>query len=316
MLINDRIYGRIKIESPVLIELIKSKPMQRLKGICQFGIPDKYYFKTNFYRFEHCVGVMVLLKKLGATEEEQIAGLLHDVSHTAFSHLYDWVIGDGKTEDHQDLIHEKYISSSEIPSILKKYGYNPKRITNYHHFGLLERTVPELCADRIDYALREFPKSIIKKCFLGLTVINNKIIFNNESSAYLFSKNYLQKQTKHWAGFEASARYRIFANILRKALTLGEIKEADFWKTDDYIIRKIEKSKDVEIKTILKILTQKSLKSLPKSNTKIYKKFRYVDPVFINKNKLIKLSKTNAKFRNLLKKARLQNKQGEYLPQI
>ena len=123
--------------------------MQRLKSIAQFGIPDKYYHLKNFSRFEHCVGVMMLLKKLGATEEEQIAGLLHDVSHTAFSHVVDWVVGEGKTEDFQDEQHKNYIFSSSIPQILKQYSYDPERITDYHNFGLLEREVPDLCADRV-----------------------------------------------------------------------------------------------------------------------------------------------------------------------
>lgn len=73
--------------------------MQRLKGISQFRIPDKYYFKDNYSRFEHSIGVMVLLGKLGASQEEQIAGLLHDVSHKAFSHVYDWVVVDYSGSD-------------------------------------------------------------------------------------------------------------------------------------------------------------------------------------------------------------------------
>jgi HD superfamily phosphohydrolase len=34
---------------------------------------------------------MLLVRRLGASLEEQIAALLHDVSHTAFSHVIDSV---------------------------------------------------------------------------------------------------------------------------------------------------------------------------------------------------------------------------------
>jgi len=49
-------------------------------------------------RFDHSVGVMLLIRKLGAGSspasallKEQVAALLHDVSHTAFSHVIDYV---------------------------------------------------------------------------------------------------------------------------------------------------------------------------------------------------------------------------------
>ncbi|HUB93002.1 MAG TPA: HD domain-containing protein [Verrucomicrobiae bacterium] len=89
MTIDDRVYGSAEVNSNVLLDLINSQPVQRLKGIAQFGIPDEFYHKQNYSRYEHSVGVMILLQRLGASEEEQIAGLLHDVSHTAFSHVID-----------------------------------------------------------------------------------------------------------------------------------------------------------------------------------------------------------------------------------
>jgi hypothetical protein len=80
MIINDKIYGKVKIEEPVLLKLLKSPSVLRLKNISQFGVPDLYYHFKNYSRYEHSVGVMILLRKLGATLEEQVAGLLHDVS--------------------------------------------------------------------------------------------------------------------------------------------------------------------------------------------------------------------------------------------
>ena len=118
ILIHDRVYGKIEIEEPVLIELINSKPVQRLRKIEQFGIPSEWHCFPGFKRFEHSVGVLILLIKLNAPLKEQIAGLLHDVSHTAFSHVVDWVFGATTTnEDYQDLIHEKILIQSEIPKI-------------------------------------------------------------------------------------------------------------------------------------------------------------------------------------------------------
>ena len=134
IIIHDSIYGRQLIQEPVLLELIKSKPIQRLKKISQFGIPDEYYHVKNFYRYEHSVGVMILISRLGGSTEEQVAGLLHDVSHTAFSHVIDWVVGEAGDETYQDTRHEDIISSEEISGILKRYKYEPRRIADYHNF--------------------------------------------------------------------------------------------------------------------------------------------------------------------------------------
>jgi len=43
MKIKDVIYGKFEIKEPVLLELLKSKPLQRLKKIDQYGIPPKFY---------------------------------------------------------------------------------------------------------------------------------------------------------------------------------------------------------------------------------------------------------------------------------
>ena len=100
------------------------------------------------------MGVMLLLHKLGASVEEQVAGLLHDVPHTAFSHVIDFVF---RTEKHNfhELHHERVIMGSEIQGILDKHGFDVKRILDEHKFPLLEKDLPDLCADRVDYTLRD-----------------------------------------------------------------------------------------------------------------------------------------------------------------
>ena len=110
MEIKDDIYISHRIEDKSLVSLINSSSVQRLKDISQLGIPDEYSHRKGFSRYEHSLGVLILLKNLGASLEEQVAGLLHDVSHTPFSHVMDWVIGDPSKEDYQDNIHKLYQS--------------------------------------------------------------------------------------------------------------------------------------------------------------------------------------------------------------
>lgn len=316
LVINDRIYGKVIINSPALIELINSKPLQRLKKIAQFGIPDEYYHKKNFSRYEHSIGVMLVLKRLGASEEEQIAGLLHDVSHTAFSHVIDWVVGSGGREDYQDKQHKNFILNSEITVILKKYKYTPKSIAQYEDFGLLERSVPDLCADRVDYALREFPNKIAKHCLTGLEANSNLIVFSDRTKAKLFAINYFHLQNTHWGGFEAVVRYRLFADVLQKALDLSLISFGDFWKYDAYILKRLHTTNNHYITKILSLLKNKSLIHLPKSATVYHKKFRYVDPYIIVNRKLKRLSKIDPLYENEIEKNRILNNKGIFFPKL
>ena len=316
MIINDRVYGKSSITAPVLISLIKSKPLQRLKGIAQYGVPDEYYIYKNYSRFEHSVGVMVLLKKLGATEEEQIAGLLHDVSHTAFSHIVDWVVGSGRTESFQDDKHKDFLNASEVSKILKKYGYSPKKISDYKHFGLLERPLPELCADRIDYSLREFPKDVARSYFLSLIERDGRIVVKDKKSAKIFAMNFLKRQKEHWEGFEAVSRYRIFADVLKISLDKKIITMEDFWREDKFVLKKLENSKDKDIVKILRVLGNKVLSNLPKSKKVSRKKFRYIDPLFIERGKLVRLSDVDKEFVNLIEKAKAKNDKGTTIPKI
>ena len=63
MEINDPIYGKTDITEPVILELLDSPAMLRLKGVDQNsvgGIAEKPWGK--FTRFDHCLGVMFLIK--------------------------------------------------------------------------------------------------------------------------------------------------------------------------------------------------------------------------------------------------------------
>lgn len=157
MIIKDNIYGGFEVGDAVIVELLKSPSLLHLKNISQYGVPDKYYHLRNYSRYEHSVGVMLLLRKLGATLEEQIAGLIHDVSHFAFSHVADWVFSEGNkgNEDLQNNLMEEFVRDGKIASTLIKHGFSADRLLNEENYSLLERKIPGLCADRIDYALRE-----------------------------------------------------------------------------------------------------------------------------------------------------------------
>lgn len=317
MKITDRMYGTMTITSPVLLALINSKPVQRLKKITQYGVPDEYNaaFIRNFTRYEHSIGVMLLLKKLGASEEEQIAGLLHDTSHTAFSHVIDWVVGSTAKQDYQDNMHKNIILNSDIPEILKKYGYDPERITDYKYFTLLERPVPGLCADRGDYAMREFPQQAVPICLSAMIQYKGKIVFSNTEAAHIFALNYLTTQENLWSHNESAIRYMFWAKILKIAMKEKIIVFSDFWTDDQAVLRKLNKAKNNDITQLLRIMqTYKQLAYLPKSKKILPKKFRFIDPEILTNGKLVKLSSIDNAFAKEVERARKENKRGVSIP--
>lgn len=314
MIIKDPIYGEQEIKERVLIELATSKDLLRLKSLAQFGIPDKYYWINGFSRYEHSLGVMLLCKILSADFETQVAGLIHDVSQRAFSHLADWVFGAAENEDGHDLGHEEFMERTKIPSLLKKYGLNPKKLTEPLNFPVLDRPIPYLCADRVDFALREFkmwaaPK-IVKECLDSLRINDNKLVFDNIKTAEKFGKAYLKLQTKHWGSKQAGVRYELLSQILKEALNKGVIQQKDFYKIDDFVIKKLEKNKEFREK-LKPFLSRR----LPKTEEKKYirKKFRYVDPEVLIDGRARRLSTLLPRFGEEIEKHRRINQEGIFV---
>ena len=306
MKIEDIVYGDEKIKEEVLIELINCKSIQRLRGLAQYWLPDEYYHKKGFSRYEHSIGVLIFLRKLGAGLDEQIAGLLHDVSHTAFSHVVDWVIGDPTKEDHQDKNHLKIIENSEIPRILRNHFFDYRKISELERFSLLERETPGLCADRVDYALREIAtdgeEEISKKLFSFLGSRDGNLFFNNVYIAEEFGRIYSNLNKVHWAGVEARTRYYLLANILKRALNNKIISREDLYKTDLELIDVLYKSKDGEIIFGLDFLKNKKIAKEGNNGNGIYlrKKYRWVDPEVLCFGDIRRLSELSENYRKFL----------------
>jgi len=303
MYIEDKIYGRFEVNEPVLIELINSKAMQRLKGIAQFGIPDDFYYRKGLSRFKHSIGVFLLLRKLGASLEEQIAGLLHDVSHTAFSHVADTLWGDPTVEDFQDNKLLEILLKSDVKQILEKYNFDIYTIVEHHQFTLLEQEIPNLCADRIDYTLQDLVSlgyhNLAYYLAGQLMSFDNHIVFNSLYPAQLFAEVFLDFNRRHWAGFESVSRYYQLAKILREAIEKNIIIKDDMWKEDKYIIEKLYHSNDNDI--IKQLDRMKGGETKIRFGIKFPKKFRYIDPQILVNNKVVILSDVDNNYAQKLK---------------
>ncbi len=314
MELKDPVYGTLNIREPLLLDLLYSRPFQRLEKLNQYGLPKPYYHKVGFSRKEHSIGVMLLLRKLGASIEEQAAGLLHDISHTAFGHIIDFVFTENQA-NYQDLIHQDILQQSEIAEILKEHGFKTVQISEIRNFTLLEQPSPALCADRIDYTLREVYHDLAEQKAaqeLGtkLQAVGGKIVFTDKKSAEQFSNYYLKCQTEHRGGRQSMIRYHLASQMITQALKQGTIQKRDLFKNEEYVLNKIDKSQDLESKRYLALLLQKEFTQDEKKPTILVKKFGYVDPEYLEGNVVKKLSQTTPEFKQLLEEHKIINKKG------
>ncbi len=171
-------------------------------------------------------------------------------------------------------------------------------ILDESNFLLLERKAPHLCADRIDYTLREVYQRKSKAgaiyCYNNLIVKNKEIIFKNKKSAELFAKYYFDLQLEHWGSIENIIRYELTANLLKYSAEKNIISLLDLNKDDQYILDLLLNSNDkyveFQLNKIFKVLDYKLVEI--DFDLELTKKFRFVDPKYYDlKNKKINMKK-------------------------
>lgn len=315
MIINDSIYGNFTVE-PVLEKLINTPTVQRLKNIHQGGASFLVNPKWNVTRYEHSIGTMLFIRLMGGSIEEQIAGLLHDISHTAFSHVVDFAL-DNSNEDYHEVIYSKVVEDSEIPSILKDYGYDYKNILEDEtKWTILEQSAPSLCADRIDYTLRDmyhygFIDTYEIQSFLGaLNVIDGEIMITSIAQAEWFVDVYYKEVIEFFMHPLNIYAYDRLSKALRLALTHKLISFNDLLLNDFDVLTLLKTCKNKDIIDLIdslnfdvKVVSDENSFSIHQVN-----KLRLIDPkIYINnsiyssshKSNLIVEMNTNALSKSL-----------------
>ena len=254
---QDKIYGSTVITEPVLEALMESASMQRLQGVLQHGITGLIGVTTPVSRFDHSVGAMLLVRRLGASLKEQVAALLHDVSHTAFSHVIDYVFDSHDSQSYHDEQKETYVAHTELPQLLSQYGYDWRELVHEEDFPLLEQPAPRLCADRLDYFLRDSQDlglattADIQFALDHLVVAKGRIATDNIPAAQWLATTYIQADDASWSNFREVGLYELTAQAIKRGLATGAIGEGDFWQTDKPLWQALKAHEDAELQAIL-----------------------------------------------------------------
>lgn len=312
MIYKDEVYGNVIFEDKVFIDLMKTDLLKRLKGVNQGGPfvllnSNHEWSKFKTTRFDHSVGVCILLKKFDCSLEEQIAGLLHDISHTVFSHAVDFLFNRNTMHDYHEIFHDKMILNSEVPSILKKYGLDVHDILDEKRYTILESELPDLCADRIDYFFRfmlecgRISKEQIDDTLDALFVHKNEIIFSNRTQARFFAEKYIEANVVSFCNPLQASLFHTISETLKIAISKGIITREDLFSTDNEVITKLRNSKDEKIEEMLSLIHDiEVVEDKNDYDLHLKSKVRYTDPKILIDGKISRLSEIDEDYRNLM----------------
>jgi uncharacterized protein len=301
-------YENVVIHESLLTELLQSKALQRLKHVAMGGITSTLGVLETPSRFKHSVGVMCLVRSLGGSLQEQAAALLHDVSHTAFSHVIDLVFEDTSRGSFHDDRKEDYVHESDIPQICERHGFDWTTLVDERRWSLLDQPAPRLCADRIDYTFRDamslklFSVEAINDLVRHCVVAQDRIAFDELASARQFGMLYLDCDRLYWSSDKQIALYGLTAQVVRRAISLGLVNSSDLWTSDQKLLEILRSTADPEIGQDLRVIEQTAAGLAPHAqDRRVHRRSKRVDPDVVIEGEVIPLSRVDSEWSVLLK---------------
>ncbi|MDR1488418.1 MAG: hypothetical protein LBI26_01600 [Holosporales bacterium] len=289
------IWGENVKANDLIMSVIRTPVMGRIKDVDQSG-PAHFFGPRlpRFTRFEHCVGVWVLIKRAGAGMQEQVAGLLHDASYTVFSHVSDHLfakkggVNEYTQVSYQDKTHMQYLKDSKLQEALEQYNISESDLDpSKPEYTALEQPLPNMCADRIHYNIHTgvitgmISENEAKKIIENLNFKDNKWFFTDPAKARRFAELSVYYTQNFWGAKWNVAMNMHLAKALKRAIKIKLLKNSDLYLTDSVVMQKLTKNQDSFIHFMLE-QTKRPLSKIPGkkyNSVKFIPKFRGIDPL-------------------------------------
>lgn len=246
---NDPIYGSVTFTG-LPEAVIENEGMQRLKEVHQNGANFLVNPAMDTSRFEHSLGTAILCRRFGRDEAEVVAALVHDISHTAFSHLADQLYEREDQTFHEDL-HRRFVQRYGLDDLVAEHGYDPEYIFDEENFTVLERDRPDICADRLDYTLRDLFKDgrlsrdEVQEVLDGLTVEDGILVARDEPAAKRVMDLFLTLNQEVFFNPLHEASNMLLKDILLDGFKRGVLTEDDLLTTDARVLEKVRTDEDL-----------------------------------------------------------------------
>ena len=174
--------------------------LQRLKGVglfCGIDYCSLYHSHQFYSRYDHSVGVALIVYHFTHDINMTLSGLLHDLSTPAFSHVIDF-----KNKDYLHQVSTEKKNSSMIYAdtmlmeLLKKNHIDIDKICHHERYPIVDAPIPCLCADRLEYMYAtglfltdSFTLDSIQTTYQDLS-LQNHIPLEMGFSSYLCAKRF------------------------------------------------------------------------------------------------------------------------------
>lgn len=255
--IKDPIHGYIEL-SEVEKEVLDTWPVQRLRRIRQLAMAHLTYPGAEHSRFQHSLGAMHLsglfgerLRGLGLVDGDDVrllrlAGLLHDVGHGPFSHLFEELLG-RRGLSHEDL-GRRIIVETVVADVLGDYGFRPLEVSELSvgrlpGRGFLNQVVAgQFSADTLDYLVRdsyytgvEYGRVDVRRLIDSVDVLDD--VLSMDMTALYALEAFLIARYEMFKAVYFHRTVRAASVMLIRAMELADeaLGLTDFKSLDDYL---------------------------------------------------------------------------------
>jgi len=241
-----------------LAEAANTAALQRLNDVgmncgCEYTKFPLFANIGPYSRYDHSMGVALIVWHFTEDKAQAMAGLLHDISTPAFAHVIDFLHGDHMTQESTEQETEKIIrGSAELCEVLHRCGLVVENVADYHIYPIADNDSPKLSADRLEYTLgngvnygiinREEAASLYGELTDGENEYGEtELIFKHAEIARAFADVALECSKIYVADSDRYAMQSL-AEILKCAIESNVILETDLYRQERDIITKLKQS--------------------------------------------------------------------------